>query len=241
MIAFFSDYQDDVYVGIVKGKILSFDPGSKIVDLFHKVKPQNIREGAWILLQSFQNFPKNTVFLAIVDPGVGTARNCIAVETRNYFFVGPDNGLLFPAAKKDGIISIAELQVPKTASKTFHGRDVFAKAAAKLDSSNKLSSVGKKVDSIEELSFFLDKRQGEVVRIDSFGNIITNLKPLDKDSYILRCNGKQKKLDFFESYSQAKNDVFVIVGSSGTLELSVKNGSAAEKMSLSVSDRIELV
>lgn len=239
MIAILTDFNQSEYLGVMKGVIYSICPNAKIVDLCN-VQPHNIKEAAWILLTNYSYFPKNSIFLCVVDPGVGGRRNAIAIKTRNYYFVGPDNGLLYPAAKEDGIETVVKLSTEK-ASKTFHGRDVFAPAAAKLEKGLKISTVGKIADIENKLEFYLKGRTGEVVRIDNFGNVITNLAHTGSKFYSVRCGKIKKKLKFYETYESApSNRLFLIVGSAGTFEISIKNARAVERFRVDVGNRIEI-
>ena len=146
MIALLTDFGDSEYVGVMKGVIHSINPDAKIIDLCHSIMPQSIVEASWVLLNNFRYFPSGTVFCCVVDPGVGTNRKAIAVKTEKYCFVAPDNGLIYEALGKNRK-SIIEINVQKNASKTFHGRDVFAAAAANIDmggfSARNLSSLNK--------------------------------------------------------------------------------------------------
>src|SRR3989344_5807694 len=109
MIVILTDFGNSEYVGVMKGVIYSTNPNSKIVDLYNFVNPQNVKEGAWILYNNYKYFPKNTIFLCVVDPGVGSKRQCLAIKTKNYFFVGPDNGLMYKAATEDKLIAAVKL------------------------------------------------------------------------------------------------------------------------------------
>ena len=119
MIVVLTDFGHSEYLGAMKGVIYSIKKNTKIVDLSNFVSHHNIKEGAWILYKNYRHFPKNTIFLCVVDPGVGSKRQCVAVKTRNYFFVGPDNGLMYKAILEDRIIAAVSLPV-KNASITFH-------------------------------------------------------------------------------------------------------------------------
>jgi S-adenosylmethionine hydrolase len=130
VIVLLTDFGESEYAGVMRGVIYSICPDAQIVDLTHLVPSQSIREGAWILLQSYKYFPKGTVFVSVVDPGVGTARDAVVVVTKNYIHIGPDNGLLYPVASDDGIERVYRILIDEGVSKTFHGRDIFAKAAA---------------------------------------------------------------------------------------------------------------
>ncbi|MBI2654552.1 SAM-dependent chlorinase/fluorinase [Candidatus Woesearchaeota archaeon] len=241
MIVTLTDFGNSEYLGVIKGVIYSINQNSKIVDLYNFVNPQNIREGAWILYNNYKYFPKNSIFLCVVDPGVGSKRQCLAIKTKNYFFVGPDNGLMHPAASKDKILSAIKLPV-KDASMTFHGRDVFAKAAAQLEKGMEIDLLGLRTSVEEKLKFHLKGREGEVVNIDNFGNIITNLTSLKKSFYKIKTNNFNEKLTFYKTYDEAPKDkLFLVKGSSETLEISIKNSSANEILRLKVSDKIKLI
>ncbi|MBI2652935.1 SAM-dependent chlorinase/fluorinase [Candidatus Woesearchaeota archaeon] len=240
MIAVLTDFGNSEYLGAMKGVICSINKSSKIIDLYNFVNPQNVREAAWILYKNYNHFPKNSVFLCVVDPGVGSKRQCLAIKTKNYFFVGPDNGLIYKAAFKDKIIVAVKLPTEKT-SMTFHGRDVFAKAAAMLEKGVKIEQLGKKTTVKAKLDFYLKGREGEIVRIDNFGNIITNLSSLNKSSYKVKTKNLNQRSDFYNTYDSApSNKLFLIKGSSDTLEISIRNADASKKLKLQVGDKIEI-
>ena len=240
MIVTLTDLGDSEYLGVIKGIIYSINKDAKIVDLFNNINDHNIKESAWILYNNYKYFPKNSVFLCVVDPGVGSKRQCLAIKTRNYFFVGPDNGLIYKAAIEDKIVSVVKLPV-KNASMTFHGRDVFAKAAAQLEKGININKLGEKTKTKEKIGFYLNERKGEIVRIDKFGNIITNLSHLNKKYYNVKLKNFNKKLNFHNTYFESPlNQLFLIKGSSDTLEISIKNSNAAKKLKLKVGDRIEI-
>ena len=243
MIAILTDFGASEYVGVMKGVIYSRCPRAVVVDLFHGVEPQNVREGAWVLLTSYRHFPEGTIFLAVVDPGVGTERQGVAVRTGRYFFVGPHNGLLYPAAVDDGVQQVVRLAVPEGASRTFHGRDVFAPAAAALERGSPLGRLGEPAELRVPLAFHREGREGEVVRIDPFGNIVTNLPPAGRAAYRLVADalGEPLELPCYGTYGEAEPDrLFCVVGSAGTLEISVRNGSAAARLPLRTGTRLRL-
>lgn len=147
---------------------------------------------------------------------------------------------MFPAVNDDGIIASVELS-QKGASKTFHGRDVFAKAAARLDKGVKIGKLGKRTALNAGLDFYLKGREGEIVRIDNFGNVATNLPSLNKKSYNVRSGKKNLIMYFYSTYEEAPlNKLVLIRGSSDTLEISVRNGDASKKWDLQIGDRIEI-
>ncbi len=242
MIVLMTDFGESEYVGVMKGVILSVTPSATLVDLTHSISPQCILEGAWVLYQSYRYFPPHSVFLAVVDPGVGTQRDCVVVKTRQYVFIGPDNGLLYPAASSDGIESVYRIHVPSDASPTFHGRDVFARVAAEVVLGRSLTSLGTPKRELDvRLQFHLDGRCGQVVRIDRFGNIITNIPPSEQHSVLLTTERLRVSLPVRRTYSDGPDDEpFVIVGSHGTMEITVKNGRADSRLSLRVGDLLTL-
>ena len=242
MIVLLTDFGLSEYTGVMRGVIYSICPDAQIVDLTHTVPSQSIREGAWILQQSYKYFPKGTVFVSVVDPGVGTARDAVVVVTENYIHVGPDNGLLYPAASEDGIERVYRILIDEGVSKTFHGRDIFAKAAAYHEAGTLgVMSTELKPGLDQALVFHQEGREGEVVRIDKFGNIITNLPPISKDKYVLSIRNEQRDLPFSETYEYGPEDgVFLVTSSYDTLEIAAKNRPAIELLALEVGERITI-
>jgi len=238
----FTDFGLSEYVGVMRGVIYSIHPEAQIVDLTHSVPSQSIREGAWILLQSYKYFPPGTVFVSVIDPGVGTARDAVVVVTKNYIHIGPDNGLLFPAASDDGIERVYQILIDERVSKTFHGRDVFAKAAAyhELDTLGVMSTETKPgLD--QALVFHQEGREGEVVRIDKFGNILTNIPPAAKKDYKIILRNEQRDLPFVGTYEYGlENSLFLVTSSYDTLEIAAKNRPAIDLLALEVGDRLTI-
>lgn len=242
MIVLLSDFGNSEYVGVMKGVIYSLCPSEQIVDLTHSIPPQSVREGAWVLLKSYTYFPKGTVFVCVIDPGVGTKREALLVKTKNYAFIGPDNGLMYSAAHDDGIENISSIMVNSSDSKTFHGRDVFAVAAGYFvrNQANKVLG-GFKSSFAVKLPFHQDGRNGEIVRIDRFGNIITNIPPLEKTEYRLVTEDLRWNIDWFSTYAQGHDrGVFLVTGSYGTLEIAAKNAPATDEIQLKVGDALSL-
>jgi hypothetical protein len=250
VIVLLTDFGASEYVGVMKGVILGLAPGAEIIDLCHSIGAQCVIEGAWVLKNSYKHFPKGAIFCCVVDPGVGTERRAIAVKTEGYYFVGPDNGLLWEAVA-DGtprgvshcgqkVAEIRELSVPANASRTFHGRDVFAKAAAQIEQ-GKFEKLGEVIKDMRILEFYKSGREGTVVRVDVFGNVVTNLEKLEKDRYAATAGGKRYKMRYYATYAEAPEDeMFLIEGSSGTLEISLKNDSANERIGTKAGERIKI-
>jgi S-adenosylmethionine hydrolase len=240
MIILLTDFGHGEYVGIMKGVIYSINPNATIVDMCHDISPQSIIEASWILKNNYSYFPDGSVFCCVVDPGVGSERKAITVKTRRSYFVAPDNGLLWETLNEQDIIETRELSVPENASRTFHGRDVFAKAAAEIDLGH-FEHSGRKIEKIEKFQFHLKGREGIVVRIDRFGNIITNLKSSRKDKYSVETAGKKYQMNFYPFYDAAtENELFLIEGSCNTLEISLKNDNANKKLHLKPGTKIKI-
>jgi S-adenosylmethionine hydrolase len=254
VIALLTDFGTmDAYVASMHGVILSIAQNAKIIDISHSIEPQNIDEAAYILWTSFRYFPKHTTFLCVVDPGVGSNRNIICVETQDYRFIAPDNGLLkyvldFVHRPKIIAVKNQEYFLPHVSS-TFHGRDIFAPIAAHLANGLSPSKLGPRTTPlfhaeqfVEVDTSFNDVYYGSVIHIDYFGNIITNYLVRENKNKILRLSlGKKTIHKKYASYSDAPmRTPFQIVGSSGLLELVVKNGKATNYIKAPIKSRIKL-
>ncbi len=232
----------DFYPGVMKGVILRICPNAKIVDISHSVEPQNVYQGAFLLYHSYRFFP-NAVHVAVVDPGVGSERKALLIECKNHVFIGPDNGILYPSAVEDGIKRIWVIDEERTSkitgelSATFHGRDVFAPASA-YAVLGKIEEVAEPYEGeIQSIDLFDYKIEGEtiecrVIFVDRFGNAVTNVKAEDLDDakgfYV---NGTY--VPMVKTYSDvAIGEPLALIGSFGTLELSVRNGSFAEEFNV---------
>jgi S-adenosylmethionine hydrolase len=240
MVVLLTDFGESEYVGVMKGVVYRIAGDAKIVDLCHSISAQNVIEASWILKNNYKYFPEGAVFCCVVDPGVGTERKSIAVKTEKYYFVGPDNGLFWETLGEQKVIEIKQIPVPEDASRTFHGRDVFAVAAGDIEM-GKFEKTGERVEEIEKLEFYKEAREGTVVRIDRFGNVITNLARLEKNEYSVEVGGKEYTMRYYPNYEQAKEGhLFLIEGSCRTLEISLKNGSANDRLHLRAGERIKI-
>jgi S-adenosylmethionine hydrolase len=240
MIILLTDFGQSEYVGVMKGVICKIASDAKIVDLCHDISPQSIIEASWILKNNYKYFSTGAVFCCVVDPGVGTQRKALAVKTEDFYFVAPDNGLLWETLKHQRIIEIRQIPIPTDASRTFHGRDIFAKAAVNIDLGN-FNDVGEKIKEIEKLELYLNQREGIIVRIDRFGNIVTNLQKQDKDTYSLQIAGNKYQMNYCPDYNSAnEGELFLIEGSSNTLEISLKNRNAGDKLNVKIGDKITI-
>lgn len=241
MIVLLTDFGQSEYVGVMKGIIYRLHAETRIVDLCHDLRPQSIVEASWILKNNYRHFPRGSVFCCVVDPGVGTARKAIAVRSEQYAFVAPDNGLLWETLREQKIGAMRELPVPADASRTFHGRDVFAKAAARIDL-GQFDDLGDEIETIGEFALHRRGREGIVVRIDRFGNIVTNIPPLDKSEYTITIEGQQQTMPFSPTYNDAPdNELFLITGSCNTLEISLKNSNASERLHTTPGEKVTLL
>ncbi len=254
MITLTSDFGlKDPYVGEMKGVILTINPNANIIDITHEVEKFNIRMGAFMLASAAPYFPKGTVHLAVVDPGVGTERRAILVQTKQAVFVGPDNGVLMLAAQTQDIEHIYQITNPKfmltPVSSTFHGRDVFAPAAAHLDIGVNISVFGPEIsDTVKPEFTILQPRNGsligEVLHVDSFGNIVTNI-PQKEITQAKKINVKLQNLslniNFGKTYNQANpKEVIALIGSHGFLEIALNQASASERFNVKTGDKIEV-
>lgn len=245
MIVLLTDFGESEYVGVMRGVIASLSPSAQILDLTHSIPPQSIMEGAWVLLQDYGQFPIDSIFVAVVDPGVGTGRAAVMVRTEDYTFIGPDNGLLYPAIHDNGIVEIHELVIDPFASKTFHGRDVFARAAGLLSAGLIGEIETKPLSELRvPLSFFQSGNEGQIVRIDRFGNIISNIpsQQVQKSDHVtLISRLGSLRIPLVETYDEGPDGgLFTLVGSYGTYEIAAKNEPASAVLGLTPGDRISL-
>lgn len=233
---------DDPFVGIMKGVILNLAPSVRIIDITHGIEPQNILQAALALESAHAYFPKNTVHLVVVDPGVGSERRPIAVKTKSATFVGPDNGVLTPVIETSS--RVYELTDTKffldSQSSTFHGRDVFAPASAWIAMGIPLSQMGRKINNPRTLELPQPKIHestitGEIIAIDRFGNLISNipkglLPETQTDSMSLQI-GKRRICGLMSHYSQCKpGEVGCLINSWDKLEIFCRDGNAAKKL-----------
>jgi S-adenosylmethionine hydrolase len=237
----------DHYVGTLHGVIRSIAPATDVIDITHGIPPQSRLAGALALRESWRFFPANTIFLAVVDPTVGSTRRPIAIETRQGArFVGPDNGLLWMAASEAGIKKVVELKNPHyrlaQISPTFHGRDIFAPAAAWMSRGVKLASLGPTARNIEDLELaepvVTDSAIfGKVEYVDSFGNLITNINHTLYSDFKARFPtislwvtiNQSDPIPIHNNYAEVSVGApLALFGSFGTLELAIRDGTASE-------------
>jgi len=259
IISLLSDFGlKDPYVAEMKAVSLSICPDARIVDISHEIEKFNIRMGAFVLASAAPYFPEGTIHVAVVDPGVGTKRRPILVITKHAFYVGPDNGLLMLSAQRQGISHVYHVtnrryMLPQV-SRTFHGRDIFAPTAAYLAKGRVPSEFGSEIHDYIVPEFAkpsLNKHMvhGEVLHIDDFGNVITNvtMRELEKigikENDILHVEMKEDilTLKLCKAYGEveAKQSV-AIIGSHNFLEISVNQGSAAKRFKVKIGQPIQV-
>lgn len=243
----------DHYVASMKGTILRINPQCTLIDITHHVTPHDIKEGSFVLANAYSSFPKGTIHLSVVDPGVGGARKPVLVVTTNYFFVGPDNGLFTLALKRERVKKVVVLTNPKFflshRSTTFHGRDLFAPVAAYISLGVKPEAFGLILESWVELDFGKPrvtggKLIGEILHIDAFGNLISNIDEKElfhfvKDhSFVIRIE-KRAIQGLKKGYWEGKrNEPMALIGSGGFLEISVREGNAQKMLKVKKRDQI---
>lgn len=251
----------DGNVGVMKGVIWGICPTAKIADISHMIGPQNVGEASLILARHAPYFPKDTVHVVVVDPGVGTTRRPMAAKISGWFYVGPDNGTLtnlLERAELEGwpceFVQLDQMKfwLPKV-SFVFHGRDIFAPTAAHLANGVPLADLGTAFSDPVKLQLpkpiqSANGWRGEIIHIDHFGNAASNIRVEHlgetvkrKEDFIVRLNGTEIK-GMVDTFGQRREgEVVALLGSTGNLIVSVVNGSAATKLGVKVGDVIEVI
>ncbi len=238
----------DPFIGQMKGVILSLAPAAQIIDLTHAISPQNIAQGAFQLGKSIYFFPDGTIFVAVVDPEVGTSRKAIAIKTDRYTFLAPDNGLLTSVLQGDNIRHCVHITkehyMLRTQSSTFHGRDVFSPAAAHLATGVSPLELGHEIEPSACAKISLPSCtasdngkawNGHIISIDHFGNLVTSLdsKSIDFSREWFVKTAGCPPLPISVTYGEvAEQQLLAYVGSSGMIEIAVRNGNAAKLLGL---------
>jgi hypothetical protein len=220
----------DGYVAEVKGVLLSRAPGCAVVDLTHDIEPGDVAAAAWAIARAWRTFPPGTVHLCVVDPGVGTARRAIAVEADRRFLVGPDNGL-FSKVFEAGPVRVVAMPVPPHAAPTFHGRDVFAPAAAALARGEPLDALGTILPDPVRLAaprhtVVGEQVVGEVVHVDRFGTLVTSIPAARIAEHAAVRIGAYDLVLSTTFADVGTGEPVAFVGSGGTLEIAVRDGRA---------------
>lgn len=238
---------EDPYVGIVKGVILGINPAARLVDLTHAIPPQDVRRGALALEAAYRFFPRGTVHLAVVDPGVGGPRRPLAVLAGGHYFVGPDNGLFGFVVDAPGTVAVAlaaprDYRAPGAAvSRTFHARDIFAPAAARCALGLPLARFGRPARRLARLDWPRARREGsrvlgQVLLADRFGNLLTNLAEADLPAPPADCvveAGGHRIDGIAGTYAERPvGGLGAVVDSSGRVEIFVREGSARDRLGI---------
>jgi S-adenosylmethionine hydrolase len=245
----------DGNVGVMKGVIYGINPHIKIVDLSHDIEPQNIVQAAFVLSRHCRYFPAGTIHLVVVDPGVGSERRALIVQTAEAFFVAPDNGVLTYVVRdaRRAIKHIIDISNPRfwlhNISHVFHGRDIFAPVAAHLSLGVPVSAFGEEVNDLvtfplPQVEMGKGKLKGQVVHIDRFGNLLTNIYRRDLLSWreIRVRVGKREIVGLSRTYADGQEgEVIAYIDSSEELAVAVVNGSARDLLSAQVGDEVEVV
>lgn len=243
----------DIYVGVLKGVMLQINSDLRLIDLTHQIPRQNIEVGALQLQIAYPYFPRGTVHLAVVDPGVGSDRRAIAIETQSAFWVGPDNGLFSRVMAADSVLRAITLNQPSAwrvpnPSSTFHGRDIFAAVAARLASGIALEELGSpiKIDSLQQLPALSQTPTatgwlGTVQAIDQFGNLITSIPNTSVAQHKWTVQVAEQSFPNGSTYHDvAPGHPISLRGSHGWIELSVNGGNAAQQFGVSIGEPVDL-
>lgn len=263
IIALMTDYgYKDPYVGVLKGVIKSINPDAEIIDLTHGVERHNILEATVMLAVSARYFPRNTIFVVVVDPGVGGERKSIVIETNNYILVGPDNGCLSLLAEIDGIkrvfdVSNSRYRLPVVSS-TFHGRDIFAPVAAWISRGIPLEEIGVELKPDEIVRIEIEKPRvdlenrvvdASILYIDVYGNIMTNIdetllqqvKPALWSSIQISVNNRVYECKYVPSFSWVREgELACYINSWGFFEIAVFKGDASRLLGARQGERLKL-
>jgi S-adenosylmethionine hydrolase len=255
VVALTTDFgTDDPFVGIMKGVLATRAAGVPVIDVTHGVPPQAVRIGALVLAQAVPWFPPGTIHVAVVDPGVGTARRAICIETTHAVLVGPDNGVLSLAAPENAVRRIVHLTESRhfltPVSASFHGRDVFAPVAAALATGTPAANLGPAIDAIERIVLPEPARAGdglrcEVIYVDRFGNLCTNLtttalRAFSRSPVSITLGGARLEGVASSYATVAPGALVAIVNSFGFVEIAVRDGSAAARLGAAIGDAVEV-
>ena len=249
IITFTTDFGvTDPYVGTMKGVILNINPSARIVDISNAVQSYDVLDGAITISQAYPYFPKNTLHVVIVDPGVGTSRRPIIARTEHGLFLAPDNGVLSGVYEKEQNVVVRNLTsehyFAQPVSKTFHGRDVFAPVAAWLSKSWQPASMGEEISDYKKFAMPKPKeadglKKGVVLKVDNFGNLLTNFRAEDLSPEMLEKGelslqvGSHAITRLVPTFANGNTgEAIAFIGSSGYLEIGVNKGNAAKTLGI---------
>jgi S-adenosylmethionine hydrolase len=257
---------EDAYVPSMKGTMLSIAPAARLVDVTHEISPQDVMESAFVLQSAQPFFPDGTIHLVVVDPGVGTERRAVALRKDDHWYVGADNGLfplVFDGAAPDAAVELDNPDAWRTPSpsNTFHGRDIFAPAAAHLAAGRTLQDIGSPIDDLESLHWASPTTsdegvQGRIIHVDHFGNCVTNIQrstlagaldldnenaPVDAFPSVKGYVGSTVLENLHATYGAvSEGDPLLLFGSTGFLEVGVNGGNAAELLDIRKGDSMKI-
>jgi S-adenosyl-L-methionine hydrolase (adenosine-forming) len=251
----------DEYIGVMKGVILSINPAVTIVDITHRIDPQDLVQAAYTINACYRYFPPGTIHVSVIDPGVGTGREIIALKMAGFCFLAPDNGILSLLLNNISVDEAISVNNPdyflNSVSRTFHGRDIFAPVAGHLSRGVMLNQLGSPIDinTVKRLDLPRIKRlsdnviSGTIISVDHFGNLITNI---DADTIYSICSGKPEKIPVVEmagidieglsdNYTTVPvQQPLMIIGSRNLLEISVNQGNAGRLFGKQKGDTIRM-
>ncbi|MSQ14362.1 MAG: S-adenosyl-l-methionine hydroxide adenosyltransferase [Dehalococcoidia bacterium] len=278
IITMLTDFgESDGYVASMKGVVLVIDPSATLVDITHQIRPQDVMAAAFVIDTAYSYFPKGTIHVVVVDPGVGSNRSALLVCVPDYCFVAPDNGVLTNVVSRwlptvgPPFLSVVEtedkrslhrVELPhgspisiyrltderyflRAVSQTFHGRDIFAPVAAHVSRGIPPEDIGERINHIHLFSLPVPQSNGdlitaEVIHIDRFGNMITNLLPPEIAGEITTVAVAGHVISGLSKSYLDGGDLLAIIGSSGRLEIAARNGSAAAVLGLGVGAKVEV-
>ncbi len=260
IVTFTTDFGlNDAFVGIMHGVVLNIHPETRIVDICHSVASYDVLDGAFTIAQAYRFFPPRTAHVVVVDPGVGSERRPILAETENYVFVAPDNGVLSMIEAREPKFTVRHITADRyflqPVSQTFHGRDVFAAVGGWLSKGIDPADFGPEITDYVRLSLPSVERIGDnslrgvVLKVDKFGNLITNIGEQDAPELFAASVpavsiliGGQTITRICKSYAEAaEGEYFAIMGSSGYLEVAARQASAAAKLNEGVGSPVGIV
>jgi len=251
IITLLTDFGEvDGFVGVMKGVMLNILPRAVIIDMTHQVPAHDIDAGAFILNSSFHYFPAGTVHVAIVDPGVGGKRRALAVQTANYFFIAPDNGILkfiFEHERPLRVFALAnEKYFLRHISNTFHGRDIFAPCAAHLCAGVKIDEFGPEIfdyqtGEIQQPLVGIGQIIGNIIYVDTFGNLITNIPGAMVLHQSIEIGlGTSIISSISRSYDEQEHEPLALIGSAGFLEIAIFRQNASQRLNVRVGDAVSV-
>ena len=255
VIALMTDFgQEDFFVASIKGAILKINPSVQIIDITHDIRSFDIKSAGFVLYSCYKFFPEKTIFLVVVDPGVGSLRRIILVQSHNYYYIAPDNGLLSLVLDSDEIKQIREISNRKfflaETGRTFDGRDKMAPVAAYLSQGVSCAEFGpplKKYKKFKLRKPIVKDNEiiGNILYVDKFGNLITNiptelLEKSKKEFYLVF--GKRKICNYAQSYSSVRRGRLLFLGGSlGLIEIAAREESAAQKLGAESGDEVRII